>query len=189
MNQSTGTSGSDTRASVEAIIDGFTRRSPERIDTALAKTDVFMARRRRISAEAVHCVALALSMQADAASAIHEFSEECLAGQCRMSDPNVRTARQVRPAVRQHVARSRGPGDDRRPDMVSGPMGCTVGLTSCCCSCTECSGGRAESDRAAAAATGTAAGGFDRRACPATRNEVRRGRRTVPPNSRGDRRR
>ena len=84
-----------------AIIDGFTRRPPERalwrvlIDTALAKTDMFMARGRRISAEAVHHVALALYMQADAAGVIHGFSEEYLAGQCRMSERNVRAARRV----------------------------------------------------------------------------------------------
>ena len=69
-----------------AVVDGFARRQPERalwrvlIDTALAKTDVFMARGRRISAEAVHHVALAFYMQAE---------------ECRMSDRNVRTARHV----------------------------------------------------------------------------------------------
>ena len=137
-----------------AIVEGFTRRPPERalwrvlINTALAKTDVFMARGRRISAEAVHHVALAFYMQADAAGVIHDFSEELIAEQCRMSDRNVRTARQVLndlrvvrsipargrrpgvhrmnlggldwPAVRERAARSRGPGEDRRPDMVSG---------------------------------------------------------------------
>ena len=100
-----------------AIINGFTRRPPERalwrvlIDTALAKTDVFTARGRRISAEAVHHVALALYMQADAAGVIHEFSEECLAEQCRMSERNVRTARRVLNDLR--VVRSI-PGRGRR---------------------------------------------------------------------------
>ena len=100
-----------------AIIDGFTRRPPERalwrvlIDTALAKTDVFTARGRRISAEAVHHVALALYMQADAAGVIHEFSEEYLAEQCRMSERNVRTARRVLNDLR--VVRSI-PGRGRR---------------------------------------------------------------------------
>ena len=162
MDQSTGTSGSDTRASVKgpgaaasalayrnplpmaetavavqpdrasepdqlqlrffAIIDGFTRRPPERalwrvlIDTALAKTDVFTARGRRISAEAVHHVALAFYMQADAAGVIHEFSEECLAEQCRMSKRNVHAARQVLNdlrVVRSIPARGRRPGVHR----------------------------------------------------------------------------
>ena len=162
MNQSTGTSGSDTRASVKgpgaaaaalaytnplpmaetavavhsdragepdqlqlrffAIIDGFTRRPPERalwrvlIDTALAKTDVFTARGRRISAEAVHHVALAFYMQADAAGVIHEFSEEYLAEQCRMSKRNVHAARQVLNdlrVVRSIPARGRRPGVHR----------------------------------------------------------------------------
>ena len=130
-----------------AIVDGFTRRPPERalwrvlIDTALAKTDVFVARGRRISAEAVHHVALAFYMQADAAGVIHDFSEELIAEQCRMSDRNVRTARQVLNdlrVVRSIPARGRRPGVHRmnlggldwpavrqraalsRPDMVSG---------------------------------------------------------------------
>ena len=105
-----------------AIVDGFTRRPPERalwrvlIDTALAKTDVFMARDRRISAEAVHHVALAFYMQADAAGVIHDFSEEFIAEQCRMSKRNVRAARRVLNdlrVVRSIPARGRRPGVHR----------------------------------------------------------------------------
>ena len=105
-----------------AILDGFTRRPPERalwrvlIDTALAKTDIFVARGRRISAEAVHHVALAFYMQADAAGVIHEFSEEFIAEQCRMSKRNVHAARQVLNdlrVVRSMPARGRRPGVHR----------------------------------------------------------------------------
>ena len=106
-----------------AIVDGFTRRPPERalwrvlIDTALAKTDVFTARGgRRISAEAVHHVALAFYMQADAAGVIHEFSEEFIGEQCRMSKRNVHAARQVLNdlrVVRSIPARGRRPGVHR----------------------------------------------------------------------------
>ena len=104
------------------ILDGFTRRPPERalwrvlIDTALAKTDIFVARGRRISAEAVHHVALAFYMQADAAGVIHEFSEEFIAEQCRMSKRNVHAARQVLNdlrVVRSMPARGRRPGVHR----------------------------------------------------------------------------
>ena len=106
-----------------AIVDGFSRRPPERalwrvlIDTALAKTDVFTARGgRRISAEAVHHVALAFYMQADAAGVIHEFSEEFIGEQCRMSKRNVHAARQVLNdlrVVRSIPARGRRPGVHR----------------------------------------------------------------------------
>ena len=106
-----------------AIVDGFARRPPERalwrvlIDTALAKTDVFTARGgRRISAEAVHHVALAFYMQADAAGVIHEFSEEFIGEQCRMSKRNVHAARQVLNdlrVVRSIPARGRRPGVHR----------------------------------------------------------------------------
>ena len=147
MDQFTGTSGSDSRPSVDgpgaaasalaytnrsdragepdqlqlrffAIIDGFMRRPPERalwrvlIDTALAKTKVFTVRDRPISAEAVHHVALALYMQADAAGVIHEFSAECLAEQCRLNERSVRAARQVLNDLR--VVRSI-PGRGRKP--------------------------------------------------------------------------
>lgn len=106
-----------------AIVDGFARRPPERalwrvlIDTALAKVDVFTARGgRRISAEAVHHVALAFYMQADAAGVIHEFSEEFIGEQCRMSKRNVHAARQVLNdlrVVRSIPARGRRPGVHR----------------------------------------------------------------------------
>lgn len=106
-----------------AIVDGFARRPPERalwrvlIDTALAKADVFTARGgRRISAEAVHHVALAFYMQADAAGVIHEFSEEFIGEQCRMSKRNVHAARQVLNdlrVVRSIPARGRRPGVHR----------------------------------------------------------------------------
>ena len=131
-----------------AILDGFRRKPPERalwrvlIHTALAKTEAFTVRGRRISAEAVHHVALALYMHADSAGVIHEFSEVSLAEQCRMSERNIRAARQVLNELR--VVRStprRGPkpgmhrmnlggldwptvrrraGTASRPDMVSG---------------------------------------------------------------------
>ena len=131
-----------------AILDGFRRKPPERalwrvlIHTALAKTEAFTVRGRRISAEAVHHVALALYMHADSAGVIHEFSEVSLAEQCRMSERNIRAARQVLNELR--VVRStprRGPkpgmhrmnlggldwptvrrraGTSSRPDMVSG---------------------------------------------------------------------
>ena len=101
-----------------AIIDGFTRRPPERalwrvlIDTVLAKTKVFTVRDRPISAEVIHHVALALYMQADAAGVIHEFSVECLAEQCRLNERSVRAARQVLNDLR--VVRSI-PGRGRKP--------------------------------------------------------------------------
>ena len=101
-----------------AIIDGFTRRPPERalwrvlIDTALAKTNIFIVGERSISAEAVHHVALALYMQADAAGVIHEFSAESLGEQCRMNERSVRAARQVLNDLR--VVRSI-PGRGRKP--------------------------------------------------------------------------
>ena len=84
-----------------AVIDGFTRRPPERalwrvlIHTALAKTEAFTVGGRRISAAAVHHVALALYMHADSAGVIHEFSEESLAEQCRMGEKHIRAARKV----------------------------------------------------------------------------------------------
>ena len=130
-----------------AILDGFRRKPPERalwrvlIHTALAKTEAFTVRGRRISAEAVHHVALALYMHADSAGVIHEFSEVSLAEQCRMSERNIRAARQVLNelrVVRSTPRRGPKPGMHRmnlggldwptvrrragtsRPDMVSG---------------------------------------------------------------------
>ena len=133
-----------------AILDGFRRKPPERalwrvlIHTALAKTETFTVRGRRISAEAVHHVALALYMHADSAGVIHEFSEVSLAEQCRMSERNIRAARQVLNelrVVRSTPRRGPKPGMHRmnlggldwptvrrragtsRPDMVSGQNG------------------------------------------------------------------
>ena len=130
-----------------AILDGFRRKPPERalwrvlIHTALAKTEAFTVRGRRISAEAVHHVALALYMHADSAGVIHEFSAVSLAEQCRMSERNIRAARQVLNelrVVRSTPRRGPKPGMHRmnlggldwpavrrragtsRPDMVSG---------------------------------------------------------------------
>ena len=105
-----------------AVIDGFTRRPPERalwrvlIDTALAKTEVFRLRGRAISAEAVHHVALALYMQADPAGVIHDATEEHIAEQCRMGKRHVSLARQVLNdlrVVRSIPRRGRRPGVHR----------------------------------------------------------------------------
>ncbi|MXY79192.1 MAG: hypothetical protein F4Y94_05800 [Chloroflexi bacterium] len=105
-----------------AIVDGFTRRPPERalwrvlIDTALAKTEVFRLRGRAISAEAVHHVALALYMQADSAGVIHDATEEHIAKQCRMGKRHVSLARQVLNnlrVVRSIPRRGRRPGVHR----------------------------------------------------------------------------
>ncbi len=105
-----------------AVIDGFTRRPPERalwrvlIDTALAKTEVFRLRGRAISAEAVHHVALALYMQADPAGVIHDATEERIAEQCRMGKRHVSLARQVLNdlrVIRSVPRRGRRPGVHR----------------------------------------------------------------------------
>ena len=93
-----------------AVVDGFKRRPPERalwrvlIHTALAKTEAFTVGGRRISAAAVHHVALALYMHADSAGVIHDFSEESLAEQCRMGEKHIRAARKVLNDL--HVVRS-----------------------------------------------------------------------------------